>query len=61
MPPMSEVGRALCAESDGYCIDEPDHSPSLSLFESTHLRQASGLAASLVPRSSLHEHYGFTQ
>jgi hypothetical protein len=34
MPPMSEVGRALCAESDGYCIDEHDHSPSLSLFES---------------------------
>jgi hypothetical protein len=60
MPPMSEVGRALCAESDGYCIDEHDHGPSLSLFESTHLRQGSGLAASLVPRSSLQGHDGRT-
>src|SRR5436305_8393887 len=34
--------------------------PSLSLFESTHLRQGSSLAASLVPRSSLHEHSGHT-
>ncbi|WP_201376644.1 hypothetical protein [Ktedonobacter robiniae] len=32
--------------------------PSLSLFESTHLRQGSGLAASLVPHSGLHEHAG---
>ena len=27
MPPMSEVGRALRAESDGFCIDERYHSP----------------------------------
>jgi hypothetical protein len=27
MPPLSEVGRALCAESDGFCIDERFYSP----------------------------------
>jgi len=27
MPPLSEVGRALRAESDGFCIDERYHSP----------------------------------
>lgn len=27
MSPMSEVGRARCAESDGYCIDERYYSP----------------------------------
>jgi hypothetical protein len=32
--------------------------PSLSLCESTHLRQGSILSASLVPRSGLHEHTG---
>ena len=27
MPPLPEVGRALCAESDGFCIDERSHCP----------------------------------
>ena len=27
MPPLPEVGRALCAESDGFCIDERYQSP----------------------------------
>jgi len=27
MSPLPEVGRALCAESDGFCIDERYHNP----------------------------------
>ncbi len=29
MPPLAEVGRALCAESDGACVDECYHSQGL--------------------------------
>ena len=49
MPPMSEVGRALCAESDGYCIDERYYS-SVALALRVYPPQArvkpSGIACS---------------
>ncbi len=51
MPPLTGVGRALRAESDGFCIDERNHLRSLSLYESTHPGQGSLLSALLAPRS----------
>ncbi len=61
MPPLPGMGRALRAESDlGPALMSVTVPRSLSLCESTHPRQGSGRAASLAPRSSLHEHDGST-
>ena len=60
MPPLSEVVERGAPRATGPALMSVPTAPSLSLFESTHLRQGLSLAASLVPRSGLHEHAGHT-
>jgi hypothetical protein len=52
MPPLTGVTERYRAESDrGSALMSATASRSLSLFESSHPGQGSGLAASLAPRS----------
>jgi len=51
MPPLTGMGERCAPRATWFCIDDAPVGRSLSLCESTHACQGSGLAASLAPRS----------
>ncbi|MBO0790526.1 MAG: hypothetical protein J2P36_06200 [Ktedonobacteraceae bacterium] len=60
MPPLHGVGKLSAPRATGSALMSISVPRSLSGFESTNPMQGSGLAASLAPRSSLHERKGRT-